>query len=205
MPVPLTDAQSALAAQHIRLVYWVVRRMAPHDDQIALSREDMEQDAMFGLLHATRTYDPARGLTFATYAIAAIRHAVYGRRRDLAWQKRRWRFTVSLDDTLGHGTTDGDDQHERYDVMPDPAIPDPSTGVIHADIRQALTTLTARDQSILRWRAADRLTLDAVGERLGISGEAARLYEDKALRRLRRAYDVGRHASREKERPCQRR
>ncbi len=65
--------ESALLAQHEGLVCWVVRRQYLG----ALSFADARHEGRIGLWQALRHYDPARGTTLSTYAVPAIRRAVW--------------------------------------------------------------------------------------------------------------------------------
>lgn len=60
-------------AEHDRLVHWVVHRQwlghLPYLEAVQAGR--------IGLWRAVRQYDPSRGLAFSTYAVPAIRRAVW--------------------------------------------------------------------------------------------------------------------------------
>jgi RNA polymerase sigma factor (sigma-70 family) len=62
-----------LMARHERLVRWVVRRQYLGN----LSFADALHEGRIGLWHALCGYDPARGTAFSSYAVPAIRHAVW--------------------------------------------------------------------------------------------------------------------------------
>jgi len=64
---------AAQLAAHEGLVRWVVRqqRRGP------LAYADALQEGRLGLWRALRGYDPTRGTRFSTYAVPAIRHAVW--------------------------------------------------------------------------------------------------------------------------------
>lgn len=64
---------SELMACHERLVRWVVRRQYLGD----LSFADAMAEGRIGLWHALAGYDPLRGTAFSSYAVPAIRHAVW--------------------------------------------------------------------------------------------------------------------------------
>jgi RNA polymerase sigma factor (sigma-70 family) len=66
------DCEVALAA-HEGLVRWVVRQQW----RGALAWEEALQAGRIGLWQALRRYDPTRGTRFSTYAVPAIRHAVW--------------------------------------------------------------------------------------------------------------------------------
>ncbi len=59
-------------------------------------------------------------------------------------------------------------------------------------LRVALGGLTERDRQVIHWRQQDRLTFEAIGDRLGISAEAARKRWARAILRLREAMEAGR-------------
>jgi RNA polymerase sigma factor (sigma-70 family) len=58
---------------HLRLVHWVVRRQwlgaLPYGEALQVGR--------IALWQAAQYYDPRRGTAFSTYAVAAIRHAIW--------------------------------------------------------------------------------------------------------------------------------
>lgn len=75
---------AALMARHERLVPWVVRRqkLGP------LSFREAQQAGRIGLWHALQRFDPTRGTQFSTYAVQAIRRAIW-RAIDQAGKARR--------------------------------------------------------------------------------------------------------------------
>jgi RNA polymerase primary sigma factor len=87
----------------------------------------------------------------------------------------------------------GRDDQRLADVVADPAGPRASQEIDGARLRQAigqaLSTLPAREQQILRWRfgleGEEEHTLEAIGQRLGLSRERVRQIESQALARLR--------------------
>ena len=62
-----------LMASHEGLVRWVVRRQYLGE----LSFADALAEGRIGLWHALQGYDPSRGTAFSSYAVPAIRHAVW--------------------------------------------------------------------------------------------------------------------------------
>ncbi len=76
-PMRYTCAQSGcqvclerLLRQHAGLVHWVIRR----DCHTSLSYAELLHEGQIALWRAILHYEPARGLTFSTYAVPAIRH-----------------------------------------------------------------------------------------------------------------------------------
>jgi RNA polymerase sigma-32 factor len=100
---------------------------------------------------------------------------------------------MSLNAPIGE---DGDAASERMDFLVDgAALPDETVGAaVDGERRlgwlhQALGVLSERELRILRERrlAEDQATLEALGQRLGISKERVRQIENRALEKLRRA------------------
>lgn len=63
--------------------------------------DDARSDAYLGLLLAARRWDPARGVTFRTYAARTIEGTIRDHRRRRTWRRQcsdRGRILVSLDE-----------------------------------------------------------------------------------------------------------
>ncbi|MBI4880122.1 MAG: sigma-70 family RNA polymerase sigma factor [Planctomycetes bacterium] len=69
------SSRDALALRHLDLVGRVVGRLPIHIPP-EVDREDLVSVGTLGLLKAARTYQPARGASFRTFAFLAIRAAV---------------------------------------------------------------------------------------------------------------------------------
>lgn len=100
---------------------------------------------------------------------------------------------MSLNAPVGE---DNDASSERMDFLVDgAALPDETvSATVDGErrlswLQQALTVLSERELRILRERrlAEDQATLEALGQRLGISKERVRQIENRALEKLRRA------------------
>jgi len=71
-----------------------VRRMAhrtPLAQNGAMDADDMEQDAVIGVLDAARTFDPKRGAGFSTHAYLRARGALLDGQRAMDHVPRSWR------------------------------------------------------------------------------------------------------------------
>ena len=71
-----------------------VRRMAhrtPLSQNGAMDADDMAQDAVTGLIGAARTFDPKRGVRFATHAYPRARGALLDGQRAMDHVPRSWR------------------------------------------------------------------------------------------------------------------
>jgi RNA polymerase sigma factor (sigma-70 family) len=69
---PLTDAERDMVTANTGLISKVLQLRHTPEHQW----EDAYQDGMFGLMRAAQKFDPAKGFTFATYAVFWIRQAV---------------------------------------------------------------------------------------------------------------------------------
>lgn len=84
------DSADELVKAHLPLVRRVVGRLAVQLPP-NVGREDLEEVGILGLLNAARSYDPARGASFRTFAWLAIQGAVLDelRRLDVLPRSRR--------------------------------------------------------------------------------------------------------------------
>jgi RNA polymerase sigma-32 factor len=162
-------------------------------------REDLEQQAVLGLIRSVESFDPERGLRFNTFARWWVRAFLdryilrnarlvrpslgKGRGKRLAGIR-----VVSLDQPIG-----GDEEGLRLaDVFADEApLPDELAAVsIDGEVRAsridvALASLDARSRAVVEGRFLEGARLRVIGERLGLSKERVRQIESAALKRLR--------------------
>jgi RNA polymerase primary sigma factor len=102
---------------------------------------------------------------------------------------------LSIDAPFVHG-----EESRLLDILPNESQPPPDAELIHEslcyEIHQALQTLPEREAAVIRYYfgvdGCPQLTLEEIGERLGLTRERVRQIKEKAIRRLR-------HASRSKE------
>jgi len=102
---------------------------------------------------------------------------------------------LSIDAPFVHG-----EESRLLDILPNESQPPPDADLIHEslcyEIHQALQTLPEREAAVIRYYfgvdGCPQLTLEEIGERLGLTRERVRQIKEKAIRRLR-------HASRSKE------
>jgi len=78
-----TAAEEALVSEYVRLVRACARPyfLAGGDS------EDLIQEGMLGLLSAVRTFDPAKGVKFTTYAEFCVRRRIYSAIRSASGYK----------------------------------------------------------------------------------------------------------------------
>ena len=172
-------AVSRVVKENIGCAHYVVNGwLRRHSLPRGWAREDLKQDAIFGMLRAIETYVPSKG-TFATYAIH--------------WMKLRLRTTMQR--------SKGDTTNELY--LDQPGVSELTLESAHHDpdpversegdaaVRAAATTIYrrfgARGDFILRRRIlADKpLRLDDISAEFGFSRERARQIEKEVLEYLR--------------------
>ena len=115
-----------LMAQHDRLVPWTIRRygrdMLPYDEA--------QQAGRIGLWQALLHFDPARGVTFSSYAVVAIGRHIY---REGQRYRRFWRPLPML----------------LPDLPPDP-LEVATAHLVHQAVPRWVQTLPARLRFVVR-------------------------------------------------------
>lgn len=203
-PVPEHE-RGPLVAEHLPFVKSVASRYRHR----GLPIEDLIAEGNLGLIEAARLYDPARGVKFVSYAVYWIRRAILRAleaHRSIAHVPHHLRRRgvhggavvplsspivpggdLTLVDTLASSHDDGPAAHfERRDAG--------------ERLGRALDHLTTRERLVLRHRfglgGLEPEALQVVGGRLGVTREAVRQIEKRALRRLRFSVEAGRRARR---------
>ena len=158
--------QDALMRQHEGLVHFILRRRVRGD----VPYEDLLQEGRIALWQAILHFDPRRGVTFSTYAGAAI-------------QNQMWRAAR---------------RGNRPQVRLSPPIPANPLGIaegniwqdeVHAALLEAVSRLPERLREVIT--AAYGLdgrpprTLAAIGDHFGVTGEMARYWRNNGLVLLR--------------------
>jgi RNA polymerase sigma factor for flagellar operon FliA len=100
-----TESVAALTHQHIGLVHHVARQLARRlHDKVEL--DELVSAGAIGLMQAAASYQPARGLTFSTYAVPRIRGSMLDelRRHDHMSRgaRRKARAMTTARDALLH-------------------------------------------------------------------------------------------------------
>lgn len=173
----------SLAAENLRLGYWVARDIRARD------ADDVRQAALLGLVEAEAAHNPARGRFSGLAAVLARRRAFEELYRQRGYEER--------ETTLSYFAPDGTEE-ERTELPPVPP-PDVEAPLMALRLREELTRLPVREAEVLRLRFGldgEERTLRAVGDVLGLSGQRIAQLERAALRRLRRALTRKRAARR---------
>jgi RNA polymerase sigma factor (sigma-70 family) len=198
------DARNTLVLANLGLVHLVANQMRRQ----GLRYEDLVQEGTLGLLRATETFEPERGIRFSTYCVYWIRAKIqrYLQRLDRddapsisgaemetleSGRRRRPKArAVSIDTPV-----DDDENRSFGEVLADKSE-DPEDATIRFQrartVDQVLHEIAdelgdPRLQTIIEKRllAEEPETLAVLGDRLNLSREGARLLETKVLRLAR--------------------
>lgn len=157
-----------------RLLWRFARRFARKDDALC---DDLHAAARLGMVMAGRTYDPARGLKFITFASwhvrAQVRHE-YGRQR-----RRGFRG----------GGAEAVRTESLAEALPAAPPPAPADGGPFGGLTAAVAALPPREAQVLRWRYLDGLKPGEIAARLGVTRTRVTQILALARRRVRRAVE----------------
>jgi RNA polymerase sigma factor (sigma-70 family) len=199
------EARNVLVMANLGLVHLVANQLRRPSHR----HEDLVQEGTLGLLRATETFDPDRGIRFSTYCVFWIRAKIQrllqrndreelpvvpgAEMQDQNGRRRRPRArAMSLDAPAGHD--DGEDRLLGDTIADGQANPehmvlqrqrDVAVGAALQDIAVELgdsRLATIIDQRIL---ADEPATLAVLGEQLHLSREGARLLEGKVVKLAR--------------------
>ena len=180
---------SRLVERHIALPYVALRGMASRGNDV-VTRDDLLQAGMMGLVEAARRYDPAQEAAFSTFAMLRIRGAMLDaiRQSDRTWGRwsgRRRAVVMSLErERTESGRTLGD-------VLEDPVTGRlEEQGCARAMVAEALARLPRRWQVVLDLYYRQGWTFREIGEELGVGVARACQLHRKAIEALRKAMGV---------------
>jgi RNA polymerase sigma factor (sigma-70 family) len=206
------DARNALVLANLGLVHLVANQMR----RSGIRYEDLVQEGTLGLLRATETFEPDRGVRFSTYCVYWIRAKIQRllQRQDRddtpsiigaemetleGGRRRRPRSrAISLDAPVGV-SSEGDDRTVGDLVTDDHEDPEDATIRFERDraVGKVLVEIAAelgdpRLRTIIERRllADEPETLATLGDRLNLSREGARLLENKVLKLARQRLDA---------------
>ena len=192
--VPLTDAQRDLAAENTGLAYDLIYRGRKKIVPLRIAVEKLGDEravaeALYGLVKAARGYDPRRGFKFSTYACNVMIRAVIqagqscGRltERFLNGNFERVPFVTqfggeSSEDFSQESIPDGSEEEE------DPLYSEEEVEALRA----LIAGLSEKERAVLKLRYWDKQTLVEAGKAMGVSKEAIRQVQERAVARLRR-------------------
>lgn len=166
-----------LVSSHLRMVLKAARKIKAKD----LSLDDLISIGSVALATAARSYDPDRGLRFATFARRPVQWAMW----DAARPNIAGGYAVS---TVSLDAPTGEEGETSLDRLESPAEDDDGLGAVRARLTRAMRRLEPREMQIieLRYGGNDIRTRHDIAAELGISGERIRQIEEKAIVRMRR-------------------
>ena len=165
-----------IVQRNLGLVYSMMSRLRLD----RTNNDDMHSDGLVALARAVERFDPWRGIRFSTYACNLIVRDLINASKRTTRYRRMFPY--------------------RYDVSferPQP-IPDARTGLYVERLQRALAKnlagLTDLEWTIIRQRFPNdrpkRLTLQEIGDAIGVSKERVRQIQIKALGKLREVLDA---------------
>jgi RNA polymerase sigma factor (sigma-70 family) len=165
---------ASLMDQHDGLVHHILRRQWCS----SLSYTDVLQEGRIGLWRAILGFDPARGVSFSTYACLAIARHI-------------WR-AVSRQQAQDDAQAAREEENQKYGPAP-VLLPDPWLCLVAQEVQEALlaqvVALPARQRQVVQaYYGLDgqgSRTLTQVGRELGCSRQGATYHYRRALVRLR--------------------
>ena len=189
---PLPPDRAELAASEVAYARALARRHAQATPHLA---EEIESVALLGLTLAARDFDPARGVTFRTYAAPRIVGAIKDCRRDSALKGFRRRPAEAPG--VASLEAGADDESPFRSVLANDEEPPEAGAIYHDDLAgyfRGLPTLHGRVMRLLYGRAGT-LTMKAAGRELGYSECYISIVHAEAIAMIRSRLGVREEAS----------
>lgn len=153
------------------LVYAMMGRFRIHSAEW----DELRSEALLALLRAVEGFDVTRGVRFSTYACNAILRGLIQAEKRAA--KRRLRFPMEFEVNYERPVPPEDRWSELY------------VDRLHRALDSNEVELTERETEILGWRfplgGGDGMTLEAIGDTIGLSKERVRQIQKSALTKIR--------------------
>jgi RNA polymerase primary sigma factor len=158
---------------NLRLVVAIARKRVGPGESLA----ELISDGNLSLLRAAEKFDYARGFKFSTYASRAILNDYA---RGLSEEKtRRARFVTGPEEALRAAADYRTDEHDSSRARER----------MQEAVRGLLGRLGDREHRVIAGRygldGAGKLTLEQLGEELGVTKERVRQFEARAIKKLR--------------------
>lgn len=171
---PVSASASELAAAHFHLVRQVLvfalRRMPQHTDQ-----DELESAGAVGLLRAAELYEPARGVSFPTYARRRIYGAMLDATRDMDRLSRASRRAVSegrRTEPKTFSLSDPVSASSSASIAETVAAPaaDPDRGMVAAELWSIVeASLDPRSAELVRMYHGLGLTMARIAANVGLT------------------------------------
>ncbi len=183
----MTNSEAAALIEQYEPLCWRLanqygRNLPPHE------REELAAAARLRLVESARTFDPAKGLKFMTYAYKFARWAVLAERQQLATRGVHVPANYDPDRVIPQVTNDFE-LSEGGDTVLDlvAAREEDDQPEFPADFWERVQKcLPPREWRCLTMRYQDGFTYDEIGRRIAVSKERVRQLLGAAVERLRR-------------------
>lgn len=171
----MTAAQESLVHRFLPMVRHLAWTMASHIPPGVTEEDDLYQAGVIGLIQAAKSFDPARGLRFATHATWRVRGAMLDHLRDLDWVPRLARQR-------------GEDV-PRWLALPEGGVADhsdPTEGIRREDFWLEVTRgMIPVEREVIRLSYREGIPLWKIGAMLGFCEVNAGQIRRRALAHLR--------------------
>jgi RNA polymerase primary sigma factor len=185
-----SHALNRLVEANLRFVVAVARQYQGQ----GLSMEDLVSEGNIGLMKAAGKYDATRGLRFAAYAVVFIRRQIEkALKAESAEQRPENRSdgqTRSVDAPLG-SKSNMNLLSVLVDANAQLADERVYSSAVETAVEYALASLDGREGTVVNAYygiGQDNLTLAEIAQDMGLKRERVRQIRDRAIRRLKKAY-----------------
>lgn len=168
---PLDDAARKRAADNILLAYHLAWSFARHHAR-DMPIDELKAEALFGLTYAASLFDEEYEIPFSAYAFMVIRHRLTAAVRNWRRAKRAVQYLGSLDGFI-----------RETEVIPKPVLAEGLEA--HEMCEQVRRVIPPRWYEIIYQYHAEGQTLDAIGQRLGVTRQRVRQLLVQASKRVR--------------------
>jgi len=171
------------------LVWYVVNRIRPRLP-MSVSEEELYSAGLYGLMKACRSYDPARGAVFKTYAYHRIRGAILDELRRLDFLPRSLRDRakeVGEDPPSVLAIPTDEDGNE---CLPARLVEEGAErSDLHAALAREIEGLPEKMRLVMTLYYQKGLRMREIGEQLSLTESRVSQIHSHAVLRLRRIFD----------------
>jgi len=168
---PLDEAARKRVEDSLLLAYRMAWSFARHHAR-DMPIDELSAEALFGLTYASSLFDEEYGVPFSAYAFMVIRHQLTAAVRNWRKAKRAGQYLGSLDGFI-----------RETEVLPKPVLAEGLEA--HEMCEQVRRVIPARWYEVIYQYHAEGQTLDAIGQRLGVTRQRVRQLLVQATKRVR--------------------